>query len=279
MPGERFTHLYLRPPERAQDSGRVRHRVGALFRDRIFTDHAQRLAPFISREIGVSLPGDGKYSSQWSEFIRESRTPDFLDAITMIYRYLFWHASEEMAVWWRNAVRQIFAEENLAYTIDDAGGVHPAIDQEFQRNIVSAIGALQSPRYQNIGQLIESVLAHLSAEPPNYKHAWRAMLSAVEGLFGLTFPYVRLSVDEIERRLLPAVLGAYEADPAAQGAARAMVNGFQSWVEASHIYRHQPGAAEVPEPAADIAILAVSYGASLVRWLASLDESRQGHTT
>jgi hypothetical protein len=54
MPGERFTHLYLRPPERAQDSGRARHRVGALFRDKIFTDHAQRLAPFISREIGVS---------------------------------------------------------------------------------------------------------------------------------------------------------------------------------------------------------------------------------
>ncbi len=279
MPGERFSQLYLRPTERAQDSGRARHRVAALFRDNIFTDHAERLAPYIGREIGVSLPGDGKYSSQWSEFIRECPTPDFLDMITVIYRYLFWHASEEIAQWWRDAVRQIFAEENLAYTIDDVGGVHPAIDQEFQRNIVSCIAALQSQRYQNIGQLIESALAHLRAEPPNYKHAWRAVLSAVDGLFGLMFPYVRLSADEIERRLLPAVLGAYDADPAAQGAARAMVNGFQSWVEASQIYRHQPGAADVPQPPTDVAILAISYGASLIRWLAGLDEGRPSQLT
>jgi hypothetical protein len=277
MAGERFTHLYLRPPERVQDSDRARHRVGALFREGIFANHAERLAPFLSREIGVSLPGEGKHASQWSEFIRDCRTPDFLDTITVIYRYLFWHANEEMAQWWRDAVRQIFAEENLAYTIDDAGGVHPAVDQEFQRNIVSAIGVLQSPRYRNIGQLVESAFAHLRSEPPNYKHAWRAMFSAVEALFGLAFPYVRLSGDEIERRLLPVISGAHEADAAAQAAARAMVKSFQSWVEASDVYRHQPGDAEVPQPPADMAILAISQGASLVRWLASLDEARQGH--
>jgi hypothetical protein len=279
MPGERFSHLYLRPTERAQDSGRARHRVAALFRDRIFKDHAERLAPYISREIGVALPGEGKYSAQWSEFIRECRTPDFLDAITVIYRYLFWHGSEELAQWWRDAVRQIFAEENLAYAIDDVGGVHPAIDQEFQRNIVSALAALQSARYQNIGQLVESGLAHLRSEPPNYKQAWRAMLSAVEGLFGLMFPYVRLTADEIERCLVPAVTGAYEADPAAQEAARAMVKGLQSWVEASQVYRHHPGGADAPQPPADIAILAISHGASVVRWLAGLDEIRPTQST
>jgi hypothetical protein len=279
MPGERFSHLYVRSPERAQDSGRARHRVATLFRERIFTDHAERLAPYIGQQLGVPLPGDGKYSSQWSEFIRECHTPDFLDTITLIYRYLFWHANEEIAQWWRDTVRQIFAEENLAYAIDDVGGVHPAIDQEFQRNIVSSIAALQAPRYQNIGQFIESALAHLTAEPPNYKQAWRAMLSAVEGLFGLMFPYVRLSVEEIERCLLPLVLAAYQADPAAQGAARAMVSGLQNWLEASHIYRHRPGAADVPQPPADVAILAISYAASLVRWLAGLDAGRPSHTT
>jgi len=268
--------LYLRPPERAQDSGRARQRVAALLRDRIFTEHAERLAPFISREIGTSLPGEGKYSSQWGEFVRECRTPDFLDIITVVYRYLFWHAGEEIAQWWRDSARRIFAEENLAYVIDDAGGVHPAIDQEFQRNILSAIGALQSPRYQNIGPLIDSALAYLRAEPPNYKHAWRAMLSAVEGMFELSFPYVRMSVDEIERRLSPIIPETYP-DPAAQAAARAMVNGFKTWLEASHLYRHQPGAEEVPQPPADIAILAISTAASLLRWLASIDESRPRH--
>ena len=51
-----------------------------------------------------------------------------------------------------DTVRQIFAEENLANVLDDVGGVHPAIDQEFQRNLVSTIAALQSERYQNIRQ-------------------------------------------------------------------------------------------------------------------------------
>jgi len=277
MPGERFSRLYLRPTDLAQDSSKARHRIAALFRERIFSDHAERLTTYIGREIGVPLPGDGRYSSHWNQFISECRTPDFLDAITVIYRYLFWHGSEEIAHWWRDAVRQIFAEESLAYVVDDVGGVHPAIDQEFQRNVVSTIAALELERYQNIRQLVENASGYLRSEPPNYKQAWRATLSAVEGLFGLMFPYVRLTVDEIERCLLPAVQSAYEGDPAAQRAARVMLNSFQRWVEASHIYRHQPGAAAPPEPPTDVAVLAISQGTSLVRWLAGLDESRRRH--
>ena len=101
------------------------------------------------------------------------------------------------------------------------------------------------------------------------------MLTAVEGLFGLMFPYVRLTADEIDRRLVPVVQSAYEGDATAQEAARAMLIGFRDWVEASHIYRHQPGAADVPEPPTDVAILVISYGASLVRWLAGIDEKLQ----
>jgi hypothetical protein len=279
MEGERFSRLYLRPADLAQDSGRARYRIAALFRERVLSDHAERLAAHIGGEIGIPFPGEGRYSSHWSQFISECRTPDFLDTITLIYRYLFWHGSEEIAHWWRNAVRQIFAEENLAYVLDDVGGVHPAIDQEFQRNLVSTIAAIQLERYQKIRHMVEHASAHLGSEPPNYKQAWRAMSSAVEGLFGLMFPYVQLSIDEIERCLLPAVQGAYEGDPTAQRAARLMLNSFQRWVEASHIYRHQPGAADAPQPPADLAVLAISYGTSLVRWLADLDEGRQRHTT
>jgi hypothetical protein len=54
------------------------------------------------------------------------------------------------------------------------------------------------------------------------------------------FPHARLTTNEIERRLLPAVQGAYETNSIAQKAARAMLTGFQEWVEASVMYRHQP---------------------------------------
>jgi hypothetical protein len=90
-------------------------------------------------------------------------------------------------------VRQIFAEEHLAYEIDDAGGVRPRVDREFQSNIASALAGLQSQRYQNVRELFENALRNLNSGPPNYKQAWRATLSAVEGLFGLMFPYARLT--------------------------------------------------------------------------------------
>jgi hypothetical protein len=189
----------------------------------------------------------------------------------LVYRYLFWHISEDVAHWWRDVVRQIFADEHLAYQIDDAGGVHPAVDQEFQRNIVSTVAALQSHRYQSISQSIEIASSHLYADPPNYKMAWRAMLLAVEGLFGLKFPHARLTPEEILRRLLPAVESAYKTNSTAQKATRAILTGFQGWVEASLMYRHQPGVADAPDPPADIAILAISHGASFIRWLADLD--------
>jgi hypothetical protein len=96
----------------------------------------------------------------------------------------------------------------------------------------------------------------------------------VGALFGLLFPYARLSVDEIDRRLRPLVRRVYDGDAAAQNAAMRMLLGFQEWVEASDLYRHQPGAAEHAQPPADLAILAISQGASLLRWLAGLDESR-----
>jgi len=274
MPGERFSLLYVQPGDPTQDSDRARYRIAALFRETLFKDHAERLAVYISREVGLPVLGSGDgYLSHWNQFICKCRTRDFLDTITLVFRYLFWHVGEEVAHWWRDVVRQIFAEEHLAYQIDDVCGAHPAIDQEFQRNMVSAVAALQSHRYQNVSQLIETVSTHLYADPPNYKQAWRATLSAVEGLFGLMFPYARLTADEIERRLLPVVQGAYP-DSIAQKAARAMLTGFQEWVEASVMYRHQPGVADAPQPPADIAILAISHGASLLRWLADLDESR-----
>jgi len=37
------------------------------------------------------------------------------------------------------------------------------------------------------------------------------------------------------------------------------------------MYRHQPEVADAPDPPADIAILAISHGASFIRWLADLD--------
>ena len=135
MPGEQFSGLYVALGDPVPDSDRARHRVGALLGETVFADHGERLAAQLGRELGVPVPGDGRYSSHWHSFLRECRTADFLDIVTVIYRYLFWHVGDATANWWRDVVRQIFAEENLAYQIDDVGGVHPRVDREFQRNL------------------------------------------------------------------------------------------------------------------------------------------------
>jgi hypothetical protein len=100
------------------------------------------------------------------------------------------------------------------------------------------------------------------------------MLSAVEALFGLMFPYVRLTADEIERCLSTVIERAYQGDATAQRAAQMMLVCFKAWIDASRDYRHQPGDTEPNQPPADVAILAISQSASLLRWLAGLDEGR-----
>ena len=197
-------------------------------------------------------------------------------SLTLSYRfigYLFWHVNESAANWWRDVVREIFSEENLAYEIDQAGGAHPRVDREFQRNVVSAIVGLRSERYIRVRELIGSSSNYLCADPPNYKQAWRAILSAVEALFGLMFPYARLTTDEVEYRLQPLIEHVYQGDEYAQKAAQRMLAGFKEWIEASQNYRHHPGAFKSLRPPADIAILAISYGVSLLRWLAGFDEA------
>jgi hypothetical protein len=277
MLGERFSRLYLRPGDPVPDSAKARHRIGALFREPVFSDHAERLADYLGQQVGVVVPSRGKYSSYWLEFIRECPTADFLDAIPIVYRYLFWHAGDEAAHWWRDAVRKVFAEESLAYDIDDVGGIHPAVDREFQRNIVSAIATLRSERYQKFSDLIESASNQLNADPPNYKQAWRSTISAVEGLCGLMFPYARFGPDEIKRSLQVEIQRTYPGDATAQRAAQNMLVSFQQWIEASDNYRHKPGGAEDADPPADIAIWAISFGAALLRWLAGLDENRHAN--
>lgn len=270
--GERFSLLYAQHSEPLLDSARARHRVGAFLGDAIVDPHGAHLAAQISRNLGISMLGDGQHPSHWHQFIRECKISDFLDTLTVIYRYLFWHLNEDAANCWRDAVRQIFDEEHLGYEVDDAGGIHPRVDRSYQTNLSSAVAGLGSERYQKVRELLDMSSTHLCSTPPNYKQAWRSTLSAVEVLFGLIFPYGRLTPDEVDRRLRPALERAYDGDPAAQKTAQRMLAAFKEWIEASQRYRHQPGAAISPNPPADLTILAISQGTSLLRWLAGFDE-------
>jgi hypothetical protein len=99
--------------------------------------------------------------------------------------------------------------------------------------LVSPVAGLHSERYKQVRDLLESCSTNLCTDPPNYKQAWRATLSATEVLFGLMFPHARLTADQIDSRLQPVIERAYQGDQIAQKAARGMLASFKEWVEAS----------------------------------------------
>src|SRR5262245_20700779 len=112
MSGERFSDLYVHAGDPTPDSDRARRRVGALFHDPSFSGQVEPLAAYCAQRLGISLPATRGYPSHWHRFVRECGIAEFLDVITITYRYLFWHVSENAANEWRDAVTKIFAEEN-----------------------------------------------------------------------------------------------------------------------------------------------------------------------
>src|SRR5262249_60788241 len=100
-----------------------------------------------------------------------------------------------------------------------------------------AVAGLQSERYQNVREPVESASKYLSIDPPNYRQAWRATLTAAGALFGVMFPYVQLTAQEIERRLRPGVERAYEGDATARRGVPKQLSGVQEWGQAARTYR------------------------------------------
>lgn len=179
MPGELYTELYVRRDTRLPDDARARHRIGVLLRDERFRYLGVEVAQAIEARLGIKVEW-GWERPKLETFVRGCALRDLLDTITLIYRELEGHDAE----WWRQSIGNIFAEQHLAYDIDEHGTVHPAIDQEFQQNRTSAVAALgSSPRYANAQTAFERVSTELTGNPPNYKEAWRAAFSCAEGLF------------------------------------------------------------------------------------------------
>jgi hypothetical protein len=161
----------------------------------------------------------------------------------------------------------------LAYEIDETGIVHPAVDKEFQRNRQATVAGLQMPRYANSLAAFERISDELASQPPNGKDAWRAVFTAVEGLFRLMFSSAsQLNAGAVDANLAGLVQKLYREDAVALRAANKLVLAFKDWVDASHNYRHEAGSEGPVQPPIDLAVLAISNGTAFLRWLIALDQ-------
>jgi len=263
----RFSLLYGSRGEPAADSQRMRRRLYAAFQNQVIDK--DNLALLVASELGVEVPYFG-YERNWEKFFLKSELRDALDFITILYNSLNY---ENFRLAWLAQVGRIFKEENVYYRVDEAGIVHFAVDEEFERARLASLAVLQAPRYANVLVAYERTYRELDKTPPDGKEAIRATFSALEGLFKLMFDKaIRLGSKEVDTYLKPYIDQHYAGQTAALHAAQKLVGAFKEWVTGAHYYRHEQGQEKVVQPPLGLAIATAGAGAAFLRWLAELDQ-------
>ncbi|MCA1476760.1 hypothetical protein [Bradyrhizobium sp. NBAIM08] len=279
--GQRFSHVYLRKDELLQDSPRARRRIAAwlIECEDARSKEGSDLGSFLVAELGVDVVY--QYGYDWKATLEGFGTVDFLDTISLIYRYFTQQRTSPRGMRDPSAnekflaiCRRIFSEESLSYTIDDAGGVHFKVDAEFATNINATIAAINGPRYGNVRAEFDKGTSALSGAIPDGKEGIRGVFGAAESLYRLIFPKAsKLTSADASKQLQSAAQSMYSSDAVAQRAASKMVSAFADWVDACHNYRHEHGVEEPSQPPLDLAIEMIGTGAGFVRWLVRFDKS------
>lgn len=307
--GRLFTDLYCEPTDPTEDSVVLRRRLGAYIQSTLHAEHWE-LHQYLRREAGFAVEMTGVYH-HYEKFVLQLPTIELLNCITHVWRFIWSKhktfvrpnsASEKLAAeflkqrgksgstrpiapqgeWrsteaesWREFVERVMREENVAYRIDDAGGIHPAIDVEFEHSKESLIRGLADARYSAVRTALEDAHRTLGIEHRNTKSAVRSMFEALEILTKLMVPSAsRLDDGTVKRDLVGIVRAAYAADPTASSAAAKMMEGFAKWVNSLHIYRHGQGTEEPVAPPLEFAIYVVSSGSAWLRLLLDVDSNK-----
>lgn len=275
--GQRFTHVYTNRSEAVGDSPRMRARLGSVLDD--MREH--EISQMAERKLGISTPWSR--TQNWRQMLPTWQLGDVLDLVTIAFKHVrsqrdrYGHTKDQEAVAFRDEVREIFADENLHFEVDDSGGVHYKHDEEFARSKAASIAALQDARYANALDAFTRSMDELGKASPDGKHAIRAVFSSAEALFKLMFPdVIRLGASEADK-IVPLIQKVYAADATASRAATKLLASFKDWIDAAHFYRHEQGKAdEVAQPPLALAVHIVSTGAAHIRWLAEMDRDAIG---
>jgi hypothetical protein len=275
--GQRFSHVYLRENAAPlQDSSRARRRVASLVNS--IKDLEGAFAAYLTGELGIDVKW-GSVGVRWIETIDSFALRDFLDFFTIAGRYLTHKSRRGMynpsaqSVLIKEANR-IFAEENLRYEIDPAGGVHFKVDAQFAATTNAAIAALGRSRYANAREQFELAMVALSQADIDGKQSIRGVFNATECVFKLMYDRPRLASGDVTKSLKPTVQQLFGADPTALRAATKSVVAFSEWVDACHHYRHEQGVEEPLQPPLDLTVQLVSVGSGFLRWLISIDKQK-----
>lgn len=293
--GEPFARLYLERSAPAQDNPLFRNRLEAYLRANHYGDHA-KLTTYLKQEGGLIVPSSylqnvGFYYN-FPEFFEKTQIEHVLSAITFIWRFLRTEYPEwkpagkgltlaamsegalnyPQANAWHAFVERVFREENMAYSVDEKCGVHYFVDEEFERNRVSALKCVELPRYSGVRAAFQAAHGKLERIPPDTKGSIRDIFEAAETLTKLVSGGGKaLDAGFVRAELEPRVQKLYTKDAVAQRSSAKSAQSFADWIDAVHPYRHGHGAEAPIAPPLELTVLLVSQGASFIRWLVDLD--------
>lgn len=164
----------------------------------------------------------------------------------------------------------------MAYALDDKCGVHYFVDEEFERNRVSALGCLTSGRYAGVRAAFDDAHKHLDSQPPDTKAACRSTFEAIEILARLIVPGSKnLNAWLVTNKLKPLALAV--AQDAIEGDTIGKVfDGFSQWADGLHNYRHGQGVERAVAPSLSLTVYVISIGAAMLRWLVEIDSKQLG---
>jgi hypothetical protein len=270
--GQRFSLVYLRRDEQLEDSVTMRRRLGAAVHEHRYRHDG--FPAYLFRRTG--LPYASFFGqADWMEYFVKLELKYVLDSVTIFLDHMSElertgepshrrHTQIHRPAFLRE-VRQIFAEEGVRYSVDDRGGVHLSVDEQFETSRAATVQAMGSPRYTGALASLEAGYRALDGVPPDGRKAIRDVFGAAENLFKQTFAQQRLSAQFISHHLKPAV-AALPWNPEALAAGDLICDSFCKWVDAAHKYRHEIDRPDPHQPPLDLAILMVSQGTAFVRW-------------
>jgi hypothetical protein len=274
--GQLFTDVYRDKGALRDDSEKFRVQLFTLFSSQIMSrtfEFTEYLKANDGLDVMAKFRGmESKYSLE--RYVLSCSVDDLLDWITHAARFFGRTEGGRWVASWVKNVRRAVETQNLAYEVDDAGGMHHKYDQAFSNSKALTLSCLSGTAYQAAHEEIEKAFNFLTQACPDTKLAVVNAFLAAENLFKLAIKGNNgLSRGESEKLLKPVVQRLYAgADSATQQASGNLVSSFGSWADACHPYRHGQQDPVVTAPPIEIGIALVTAGADYIRWLAELAE-------
>jgi hypothetical protein len=218
--GDFYSRNYLRSSVASPDNARARHRLAAYLEE-YYSDDERDIGLCIERELGLKprYPGSATYVIYWESFLSKLEIDDFLDVMTAAIRFRPQQRKNKrgsiVTYDLLSFARRVFSEQNLAYRIDDKGGIHPAIDAAFAINSLSLLRRLDEAQLQATAEHIARAERSLLPSSCDGRQAIRSTFDAAENLLKVIFPNcTQLKAQSVTEQLGPYLVAQYKEDRA-----------------------------------------------------------------